>query len=82
MTDYATVTHAFDKQNFEEYLRHYLDDETITLTEKQWNSVARHIEHQVDSFYDNLLQDIKQDWQAGVFDEEGGATKFVRTLGL
>jgi len=76
------VHHSFDKENFEEYLRHYLNDETITLSDKQWQSVAKHIDHQVDIFYDNLLQDVKLDWQHGVFDEKGGATRFVRTLGL
>lgn len=82
MSEFDTVSHTYSKESFEEYLRHYLDDETITLTEKQWKSVARHIEHQVDSFYDNLLHDIRVDWQLGVFDEKGGAVKFVRHLGL
>lgn len=76
------VRHEFDKENFEEYLRYYLEDESITLTDKQWSSIARHIDHQVDSFYYNLLEDTQQDWEDGVFDEEGGAKKFFRTLGL
>lgn len=76
------VRHEFDKENFEEYLRYYLEDESITLTDKQWSSIARYIDQQVDSFYYNLLQDTQQYWEDGIFDEEGGAVKFVRTLGL
>lgn len=76
------VHHTYDKENFEEHLRHYLNDETISISDKQWSSIAKHIDYQVDAFYSELLRDVELDWKTGVFDTEGGATRFVRTLGL
>lgn len=78
----SVVHHSFDKENFEEYIRHYLNDETITISDKQWSSIAKHIDQQVDLFYDELLKDVQMDWKTGVFDQPGGATRLVRTLGL
>lgn len=54
----GSLSHTWDKENMEEYLRYYLDDEDIVLTDKQWKSIAINVNREIEKYYQELMDDI------------------------
>ncbi len=64
------VSYSWDKENMEEFLRDYFEDDSIELTEKQWSSVARAIEWNANKYFEGLFEDMCTEWAKGEFNEE------------
>ena len=56
------VEHTTDKENFETFLADYLDDDSVSLTDKQWTVIARNIDERVSDFYESVLYGMCEDF--------------------
>ena len=56
------VEHTTDKENFETFLADYLDDDSVSLTDKQWTVIARNIDERVSDFYESVLYRMCEDF--------------------
>lgn len=56
------VEHTTDKENFETFLADYLDDDSVSLTDKQWTVIARNIDARVSDFYESVLYRMCEDF--------------------
>ncbi len=52
------ITHSWDKENMEEYLRYYLDDDSIALTDRQWERIAKAVNHHIETAYNEALDNV------------------------
>lgn len=57
---------AFDKENFESYIDQELN---ITVTDEQWAKVVDELNGRVENFIDELVWQVVQDFEEGMFDE-------------
>jgi hypothetical protein len=62
-----TEISQIDKENFESYLAEDLSEK---LTDAQWATIKREIEGRVENFLDELLENLVQDYNEGLFDDE------------
>ena len=54
----STLSHTWDKENMEEYLRYYLEDDTIILTDKQWARISKAVNFAVEVAYMDALDGV------------------------
>jgi hypothetical protein len=60
---------GIDKENFETYVDEF---GKVTLSDAEWEKVADEIEGRVETYLDEVLQLIAQDYLEGYFDENEG----------
>jgi hypothetical protein len=74
------VIHTWDKENMEQYLTHFCEEE-VELNEKEWQAIAEYIDFKVDMAYVKLLRTVLTEYLQGEFEQEP-EVNIRRFLGL